>query len=214
MSNWDPNDLRSLSEELRRVRPAKVRVVDRAGEARDVATGVGRAARHTMTAQTILSLGVDIERVEFLDPKGAIIATWRPSSPAETVDQELPELEAAPTSAPMTLDQEKLFLAKLVTSAVQTAVDHAMDRHIKALVPVLDGYKGIVSHLSDRNHFLEKQSSATLKLAYEAVKMQGTAEVAYLEAQNGGKKDPADELMGEVFKRAFPAAPTGGNGQG
>jgi hypothetical protein len=209
MSDSDPGDVESLSDALRRWKPAKLRCFAHDDStAREVSCAQGRQSRHTLVARTALGLGIDLERIELCDPKGAILDTWRPSTLRDGDDGE-PRTRAEVAA----ITDERLALAlevqSAVTRAIQTATDHAMDRHTKALAPVLDGFQGIVKTLMARNEQLERQTQSSIKLAYDAVKMLGRAELAMREAENaGGGEDEAPVWLKAIMGQMGLPAPT------
>lgn len=204
-----PGDESSLTQALRRCKPARVRVYahDTEGQAtpREVSCTTGRAARHTTIARTVLSLGVDIERVELCDAKGAIIDTWRPSTLRDQDDGD-DGAQLAPAALP-----EHIVLAQVITRAIQTGIDHGVDRHTRAMKDVLDGFKTIVQTQAARNEQLERMASNTLKLLQQAVRIQAENDAAQ-PVDDGPPAWVAQLVQGFTGGQLPQGAPSGKNG--
>jgi hypothetical protein len=205
MTDLEPAELLELSETFRKHKPAKLRAVNRDGEAREVACTQGRAARWVQVARTVLAWAADLERVELCDRSGALLQTWRPRAATEAEgDEDLelagePELERAPP---------ELRLALSVQALVQRATDHAVDRHLRGMRDVVEGLLSIIKIQDQRNAQLERQTSSTLKLAYEATRMHAQAE---LPADAGGGSSEVDRMAMALLQGALggAAAPNG-----
>jgi hypothetical protein len=189
-------DVAALMDTLRRVRPARLVVVSKDGDKREVACATGRAARHAQSARAVLGLGVDIERVDLCDAKGAVLGSWRPEAPE---GPETTSLETDRQSDPI-----ELRLAMLVTAAVQKAVDHREDRARLAQKDLLDGFVQLTRGLLEQNATYRREQSATLQLAYEAVKMRASAEVVAQLPADG--QSETDGMVMELLKQAMGGA--------
>lgn len=147
-------ELEQLADLLRRTRPVQVVAIMLDGSERKVAAPQGRGARWMILAKLVASFVDDIERVELRDKSGAVLGTWTPM-----------RHEAEPDSALPPLVDERLQFAVATMKMVQTAVDHAVDRHTKAMGPLIDGLVQLVRAQDARLVHLERGYTSAMKLA-------------------------------------------------
>lgn len=197
----DEQQTADLTEFLRRQKPARVTCVLRDGSRRDVACGTGRAARWGMTAATCAGMAEDLTAVELCDRDGALLDTWRPSTVSARDELE----HGAPAAGPWS---PEMALAVQVARLTQTAVDHAVDRHLRGLQSVVDGLTRIVQMQQERLREQDRNTSGVLRLAYDSVKVRAEAEAAL---RRGGDDDagPADALLAQVLAQALPGPKPG-----
>jgi len=186
----DDNARADLTEFMRRHRPARVWAILRDNTRREVAVGAGRGARWGLAASTIAAMGDDVASVELCDHAGALLDTWRPATLGAALAD--PSIDAPAVNMPAEL-QASFHVARLI----QTAVDHAVDRHLRGLQSVVDGLTRIVQHQQDRLREHDRAQSQTLRLAYDAVRIRAEAEAA-LRAPAEAAPDPTDALVASL----------------
>jgi hypothetical protein len=175
----------ALADLLRRTRPVHVVAVTHEGKERPLAIAQGRAARWSQLARLIVSMEADLDRVELRDRQNAIIETWRPM--AAEREAELADVPITSAGTP-----PEMVLALHVQRAVQTAVDHAVDRHQKAQAQVMDTLLRVLHASEQRALTLERMYMGQLKVTHQAV--QGTIQ-AQLDAADAAAAQAADDPM-------------------
>lgn len=149
-------EIEQLADLLRRTRPVQVVAVMLDGSERKLAAPQGRGARWMVLAKLVASFVDDIERVELRDKGGAVLGTWTPM-----------RTEAEPEQALPPLVDERLSFAVQTQKLIQTAVDHAVDRHTKAMGPLIEGLVQLVRAQDQRLATLERGYIQSMRFAHQ-----------------------------------------------
>lgn len=202
----------ALADLLRRLKPAQVVAVFHDGKERPLSVAQGRAARWGQLARLVVGLGAELDRLDLRDGKGATIETWRPA--AEAV--EALDVEAGPALAPAGAMPPEMALGVYMMRAMQTAVDHAIDRHTKSQAQSADMLVRLVEATEKRSAILERMYIESLKLTHSMFRATLEAEAQAAELANSAQADdPIAQLdrmvgMAGALGAGKPPAPTNG----
>ena len=168
-------EIEQLADLLRRTRPVQVVAVMLDGTERKLASPQGRGARWTILAKLVATFAEDIDRVELRDKGGAVLGTWTPM-----------RHEAEPETAMPALVDERLTFAVSTQKLIQTAVDHAVDRHTKAMGPLIDGLVQLVRAQDQRLATLERGYITSMRFAHQQFmgRLQAEADASASEADD------------------------------
>lgn len=165
--------LEALTRDLRRWRPAKVRVIV-GGEPREVAVPGSKRHRWESVAKLVLSL--EWTRVELLDAKGALLhfvdaeVVAADDDDGDVLGLDVNALLGKPGQG---LDREHGLIA-LVLKAQQVALSH----QAVTLSTVTDGYRTLTETVFRRLEHMEATFGRTLQMAHDAAQRVAQVETA------------------------------------
>lgn len=178
----------SILETLRKVRPSVVMVRRQEGEPIKLALRKGRA-RWESAAATVESM-VGVEEVELRDLSGGVVGVWSPDLDPSIVPMDAPE--PAVGSAGDTARMLELMLR---------AQQAALQAQAEMLRPMVDGYRTLLTTVTDRLTAMERNYSGVLRAQFEAVTATAQAQVQASVDGDGGMK--SDALMAQVIPIAL-----------
>jgi hypothetical protein len=133
---------------------------------------------------------VGVEEVELRDLSGGVVGVWSPDLDPSIVPMDAPE--PAVGSAGDTARMLELMLR---------AQQAALQAQAEMLRPMVDGYRTLLTTVTDRLTAMERNYSGVLRAQFEAVTATAQAQVQASVDGDGGMK--SDALMAQVIPIAL-----------